>query len=162
MTENNTTADRSTAGDGRQRWMAVLARATRAELERMIEAALPDESARTGFARLKGPETGTIMVEGRAGGGGRRFNLGEATVTRAVVRLGCGTLGFSYALGTDHRKAELAAVLDGLLQKSDETAAVIQAQVDALARSQDQRREDRSRKVAATKVDLFTVTRGHD
>jgi alpha-D-ribose 1-methylphosphonate 5-triphosphate synthase subunit PhnG len=162
MTETNSTAVRSPAETDRKRWMAVLARATRAELEGVIGAALPANGARLGFARLKGPETGTIMIEGRAGGGGRRFNLGEATVTRAVVRLSCGTLGFSYALGTDHRKAELAALLDGVLQKSDETAAGVLAHVDALARSQDQRREDRSRKAAATKVDFFTVTRGHD
>ena len=36
---------------------------------------------------LRGPETGLVMVRGRIGGGGAPFNLGEATVTRATVRL---------------------------------------------------------------------------
>ena len=66
---------------------------------------------------LKAPETGTVMVEGRAGGAGRRFNLGEATVTRCVVRLADGAMGFSYALGRDGRKARLAAILDAQLQR---------------------------------------------
>ena len=37
-------------------------------------------------ARLRGPETGLVMVRGRAGGGGAPFNLGEMTVTRCTVR----------------------------------------------------------------------------
>lgn len=146
----------------RQRWMAILARASVRELEDTVRAVRSDLAEGAGYDRLRGPETGTVMVEGRAGGGGRRFNLGEATMTRAVVRLADGTLGFAYALGTDRRKAELAAVLDALLQRADETARRIASDVEVLARAQAARREAASRKAAATKVDFFTVTRGHD
>jgi alpha-D-ribose 1-methylphosphonate 5-triphosphate synthase subunit PhnG len=33
---------------------------------------------------------GLVMARGRIGGDGRRFNLGEVTVTRAAVRLAAG------------------------------------------------------------------------
>lgn len=100
------------------------------------------------------------MLEGRAGGGGRRFNAGEATVTRAVVRLDDGTMGFSYALGTDKRKAELAAVADALLQSDERHAEVDAALIAPLAAAQADERNARSRKAAATKVDFFTLVRG--
>lgn len=139
----------------RQHWMAVLARATQGEIDALLEQAgsLPAHEL------LKAPETGTVMVEGRAGGAGRRFNLGEATVTRCVVRLGSGAMGFSYALGRDGRKARLAAVTDALLQGEIETGPLRRG-VRALADKQQAARELASRKAAATKVDFFTLVRG--
>jgi alpha-D-ribose 1-methylphosphonate 5-triphosphate synthase subunit PhnG len=135
----------------RQSWMATLARASRAEIEHL----LGDPPA---HEILKAPETGTVMVEGRAGGAGRRFNLGEATVTRCVVRLSTGRMGFSYALGRDGRKARLAALLDARLQ--DETEGGLHDGVAALAAQQAAARDLASRKAAATKVDFFTLVRG--
>src|SRR6218665_3404044 len=104
----------------RQNWMAILARASRAEIEALAGPELPAHDM------LKAPETGTVMVEGRAGGAGRRFNLGEATVTRCVVRLSNGRMGFSYALGRDGRKARLAALLDARLQDEAEGSSLHQ------------------------------------
>lgn len=139
----------------RQHWMAVLARATQGEIDALLEQAgpLPVHDL------LKAPETGTVMVEGRAGGAGRRFNLGEATVTRCVVRLESGSMGFSYALGRDGRKARLAAIADALLQGEVETGPLRRG-VGALAQKQQAARELASRKAAATKVDFFTLVRG--
>ena len=136
----------------RQRWMATLARASRAEIEALLGAPPAHEV-------LKAPETGTVMVEGRAGGAGRRFNLGEATVTRCVVRLPNGRMGFSYALGRDHLKARLAALADARLQDENEGGA-LHGGVARLAESQAAARELASRKAAATKVDFFTLVRG--
>ena len=135
----------------RQRWMAVLARASRREIETLLGEA-PSHQL------LKAPETGTVMVEGRAGGAGRRFNLGEATVTRCVVRLDDGTMGFSYALGRDGRKARLAAILDAQLQREAEGG--LHRGVDTLAAAQAAARDLASLKAAATKVDFFTLVRG--
>ena len=139
----------------RQIWMAVLARAERDALEEYFEQrGLPDHVV------MKKPETGTVMIEARAGGTGRRFNFGESTVTRCVVRVG-DTLGFSYALGHDRRKALLAAVADALLQGKEATA--IQSQLIApLAEKQAAAQLTASRKAAATKVDFFTLVRGAD
>jgi alpha-D-ribose 1-methylphosphonate 5-triphosphate synthase subunit PhnG len=138
--------------------MSVLARSRREELEAIIErlGGLP------GHAVLKPAETGTVMIEGRAGGTGRRFNLGEATMTRCVVRLDGGAMGFAYALGTDRRKALLAAVLDALLQDPDHGPALARAEIAPLAECQRAAKELALRKAAATKVDFFTLVRGHD
>jgi alpha-D-ribose 1-methylphosphonate 5-triphosphate synthase subunit PhnG len=139
----------------RQHWMAVLARATQGEVDALLQQAGPPPA----HELLKAPETGTVMVEGRAGGAGRRFNLGEATVTRCVVRLDSGAMGFSYALGRDGRKARLAAIADALLQDEAETGPLRRG-VSALAQKQQAARELASRKAAATKVDFFTLVRG--
>jgi alpha-D-ribose 1-methylphosphonate 5-triphosphate synthase subunit PhnG len=138
----------------RQHWMAVLARATQGEIDALLQQTGPLPT----HELLKAPETGTVMVEGRAGGAGRRFNLGEATVTRCVVRLEGGAMGFSYALGRDGRKARLAAVTDALLQGEIETGPLRRG-LDALAQKQQAARELASRKAAATKVDFFTLVR---
>jgi len=139
----------------RQHWMAVLARATQSEIDALLQQAGPLPT----HELLKAPETGTVMVEGRAGGAGRRFNLGEATVTRCVIRLESGAMGFSYALGRDGRKARLAAITDALLQGEAE-AGPLRNGVSALAQQQQAARELASRKAAATKVDFFTLVRG--
>jgi alpha-D-ribose 1-methylphosphonate 5-triphosphate synthase subunit PhnG len=144
----------------RQRWMAVLARASGAELDAILErlGGLPAHDV------LKPAEAGTVMVEARAGGTGRRFNLGEATLTRCVVRLADGgrTLGFAYALGTDRRKALLAALLDALLQDPVRGQRIHASEILPLARRQQAARALALRKAAATKVNFFTLVRGHD
>ena len=65
---------------------------------------------------LRGPEHGLTMLRGRAGGDGSAFNLAEATLTRCSVTLADGTIGHCWRLGRDGRAAEVAAVLDALLQ----------------------------------------------
>jgi alpha-D-ribose 1-methylphosphonate 5-triphosphate synthase subunit PhnG len=141
----------------RQRWMAVLARTTADDLVAIFDR----HEVVLAPTVLKVPETGTVMVEARAGGSGRRFNAGEATVTRCVVQFPSGALGVCYALGADRRKARLAAILDGLLQ--DRTwHARLAPEIYRLAAVQTAARELASRKAAATKVDFFTLVRGHD
>lgn len=139
----------------RQSWLAVLARAERDALENYFAAqGIPDHVV------MKKPETGTVMLEGRAGGTGRRFNLGEATVTRCVIKLD-DTLGFSYALGHDRRKALLAALADAMLQGRQ--GKTIQAElIQPLAQEQAEAQNLESLKAAATKVDFFTLVRGND
>jgi alpha-D-ribose 1-methylphosphonate 5-triphosphate synthase subunit PhnG len=136
----------------RQRWMAILARASAAELDSL----LPPQQ-RPAFTVLKPAETGTVMVEARAGGTGDRFNLGEATATRCVVRLASGTMGFSYALGTDRAKAESAALIDALMQDAPDRLGPA---IATLGEKQRAAHDLASRKAAATKVDFFTLVRG--
>ena len=57
---------------GRAQWMALLARAPMG----LLESALHEHATRP--ARwLRVPQTGLMMVQGRAGGTGERFNLGQ-------------------------------------------------------------------------------------
>jgi alpha-D-ribose 1-methylphosphonate 5-triphosphate synthase subunit PhnG len=108
--------------------------------------------------RLRGPEVGLVMVRGRAGGGGAPFNLGEATVSRASVRIATGQVGHGYNLGRDLAKAEVIAIIDALWQRDpDRVEAEIVAPLQALAAAADQTRRDEA---AATRVDFFTMVRG--
>lgn len=111
-----------------------------------------------GHSKVRGPEVGLVMVRGRAGGGGAPFNLGEATVSRASVRIVTGQVGHGYCLGRDLAKAEVIAVIDALWQRD---AASVETQiiepVRALAAEADQQRREES---AATRVDFFTMVRG--
>src|SRR5689334_7917450 len=88
--------------------MAVLAHSEAAAIERCLEtiAVPPHEN-------LREPENGLVMIRGRIGGDGAPFNLGEATVSRAAVRLSSGEVGFGYALGRDRRKAQMSERCDG-------------------------------------------------
>lgn len=113
-----------------------------------------------GHAKLRGPEVGLVMIRGRAGGGGAPFNLGEATVSRASVRIMTGQVGHGYCLGRDLAKAEVIAVIDALWQRDPaRVEAEIIAPLQALALDDNKRRRDEA---AATRVDFFTMVRGDD
>ncbi|MGB0670724.1 MAG: phosphonate C-P lyase system protein PhnG [Rhodospirillales bacterium] len=142
----------------RQAWMAVLARATPAELE----TALVHLSDLPAYVRLRGPETGLVMARGRAGGNGQVFNLGEVTVTRATIRLESGEIGQAYVQGRHHRGAELAAFFDALLQTAKWSAPVDRQVIEPVIRRLAAAKAAREAKVAATKVDFFTMVRGED
>lgn len=113
-------------------------------------------------APVRGPEIGLVMVRGRIGGDGAPFNLGEAAVTRATVRLASGAVGHAYALGQDRAKARLCAVLAAMwsegARRTDIEAHVLaplaEARADEVSRVK--------REAAATRVDFFTMVRGDD
>ncbi|TPG48138.1 phosphonate C-P lyase system protein PhnG [Roseomonas nepalensis] len=133
--------------------MGVIARAGAAG----IAARLADAPPLPPHTRLRGPETGLVMVRGRAGGDGAPFNLGEMTVTRCAVRLGDGTVGHAYLAGRDHRGAELAAALDAALQHPPRRAALLAAVVEPLAAEQAEARAATARKAAATRVRFLAM-----
>jgi len=111
---------------------------------------------------LRGPETGLVMLRGRAGGGGAAFNFGEATVTRAAVRLDSGEIGHAYALGRDEGRAIAAAVIDALWQRPDDRAALRQLVFEPLAAAEARRQARLRAESAATRVNFFTLVRGED
>lgn len=138
--------------------MAVLAEATCAELTGGLEAIGPLPA----HSELRAPENGLVMVRGRIGGDGAPFNIGEATVSRAVVRLVTGEIGFGYVLGRDRAKARLIALCDALVQTHAYDAAVENGVVAPIRARLEAAREVDARRVAATKVDFFTLVRGED
>ncbi|MFN7125152.1 MAG: phosphonate C-P lyase system protein PhnG [Allorhizobium sp.] len=146
------------AKSDRKRIVDLLARATLTELETALSTLDPAPI----FTPLRGPETGLVMVKGRIGGGGAPFNLGEATVTRASVRLSDGRIGHGYRLGTDRKAASLSAVLDAVAQDEAARAALetqLFAPVEARLLVDAEKLEAET---AATKVDFFTMVRGED
>ncbi len=138
----------------RARWMGLLARARPARLAELAPD-LPEH------ALLRAPEVGAVMMQGRQGGTGAPFNLGEMTVTRCSVRLGCGAVGHAWVQGRDKAHARRAAVLDALMQT--ERAAALEAAVLApLAEEEAARRAEAAARAGATRVEFFTMVRGED
>lgn len=141
----------------RRRSMGLLARATRSELSLAVEA-LGSPVAMD----VRRPETGLVMLRGRIGGDGAPFNVGEATVTRAAVRLASGgAVGSSYVLGRDADRARMAAVLDALWQQGHDEV-VERSVLSAVAARLEAETSEKAARTAATRVDFFTLVRGED
>jgi len=138
--------------DKRRYWMAVLARASEADLQRLLQ----EVPVLPGHVVLRGPEAGLVMLRGRAGGAGVRFNLGEMTVTRCTVRSGA-QVGHAYIQGRAPARAELAARLDAALQDPDRHEDLLHGVVMPLARAQQLASQATARQAAATRVQFFTM-----
>jgi alpha-D-ribose 1-methylphosphonate 5-triphosphate synthase subunit PhnG len=144
--------------NARRRWMSVLAQAPVSEVEAHWRAVANPPA----YRMLRWPETGLVMVRGRAGGTGTRFNVGEMTVTRCAVQLEGGAVGLAYVRGRDRRHAELAALFDALLQDPARRDALERAVVTPLAGSQAARRLAAVERVAPSRVEFFTMVRGDE
>jgi len=148
----------------RRAWMAVLARTPRADLEAAFEHLLQDLPT-PAYDWLRPPEIGLAMVRGRIGGSGDPFNLGEATVTRATLRLRTNdganaTVGVACHLGRDRRRAELAALADALLQMPEHHERLHRQLIEPFATRQHAHRAQRQQDAASTRVEFFTMVRG--
>ena len=145
----DTVASRSQAR--RQDWLSVLARAPRALLAQ--HAAAIDWTA---LAWLHEPDAGLAPLGGRAGGFSERFKLGEATITRCVVRCaddGRDTLGVGYVVGRDEERARWVALFDARLQQPAHhgvlMAQVIEPLRAALEAKRQQQNDTRARTVTS-------------
>jgi alpha-D-ribose 1-methylphosphonate 5-triphosphate synthase subunit PhnG len=154
------------AGDAvaaRQRWMRTLATADPDTLAAAWQGWAPKPAVQP----IRGPEAGLVMVRARIDGGGPRFNLGEATVTRATVRLhgeplDTDAVGTGYVLGTDLEHARLAAVFDGLLADAGQRERVLAEVIAPLDRARAERDETRRAQARSTLVEFFSVAREHE
>ena len=144
--------------EARQRAMRWLGRASQDELDAPLARFWPSHGARD----LKPVEIGLVMLRGRAGGDGAPFNVGEATVTRAVVELPGGERGYAHLLGRDPARARAAAILDAIWQRSDDRATVEREALAPIARRWEAERAQSAAQTAATRVDFFTLVRGED
>lgn len=139
----------------RRDWMSVLARA----VPDRLAALMPDLPA---HLVLRAPEIGAVMVQGRIGGTGAAFNLGEMTVTRCSIRLqACGTVGHACVQGRDKGHALRAALADALMQ-TDAGSAMTDSVLAPLRAEAAATRNARAEKAAATRVEFFTMVRGED
>ena len=139
----------------RSEWLSVLAKAPQQLFEDLWRSTDLDPS----YDIIRPAEIGGIMVRGRMGGTGDPFNLGEMTVSRASVKLSCGTVGHGYAKGRAKTMALRIALCDALLQTADANkvdAKILQPLIEAKLTSD----KEIADKAAATKVDFFTLVRG--
>jgi alpha-D-ribose 1-methylphosphonate 5-triphosphate synthase subunit PhnG len=146
-----------TESTDRKTWLGLLARAPQGRIASLLSQVGPVPPA----TDLRRPEVGSVMVQGRAGGTGNAFNLGEMTVTRCSLQLPCGTVGHGYVQGRSKADARAAAVVDALLQTdhADRVHATVTAPLAAEAAA---RQKSRAAKAAATRVEFFTLVRGED
>ena len=140
-------------------WMALLARAPLPLLETHLAALCEGD-----LQWLRPLETGLMMVQGRAGGSGQRFNLGEVRVTRCVLkpdaaRTACQQVGVAYVMGGSHRHAQLAALADALLQEPALHAHWSSVLLQPLQQMQDAQAQQKNAQAQATRVEFFTVAR---
>ncbi len=155
------------ASTTRQRWMSVLAHSQPDEL--LAHWQPLNLSPR--YQVIRAPEIGLNQLQARMGGTGRRFILGDMTLTRAVIKLDdyADIYGYSYIAGRNKPHAELCALLDALLQLSTLSSKsaglnelLLNTVIHPLAAAQQERRELRARAIATSKVDFFTLVRGED
>lgn len=153
MTETRPADDPQAA---RQHWLSVLAHAPRAMLAERAAAlmALP-------FDTLRAPEIGLVMLQARVAQGGDRFHLGEATVTRCVLRhrdaSGRVTVGVGYVLGRDTERVDWMARIDALLQQPHWRQRLMADVVAPLAATLAYERADRQRETATSRVQFYTL-----
>ena len=140
----------------RQRWMRVLAHSQPAALHSRMNALglTPD------YDTIRTPEIGLVQIQARMGGTGERFFAGDATLTRAVIRLKSGTLGYSYVLGRDKQHAEHCAVIDALLQEQPYFQTLMETLIAPLEADRAARLAARQAEVNTSRVDFFTLVRG--
>lgn len=146
----------------RTQLMRICAQATDHELSAAIQLLDPASIWRAEIVELRPPEIGLTMLRGRIGGDGQAFNLGEATVTRAAVRLGTGETGMSYLLGRRPEAAKAAATIDALGQIEVNRDAIERALIEPVAHRVARERALARAAVASTRVDFFTLVRGED
>lgn len=118
---------------------------------------------------LRKPETGLMMVQGRIGGSGERFNIGEVTVTRCALRIASvGTpsneykdapVGVAYIIGRSHKHARLVAIADAMLQDPMQHDAIESTLLSPLREHLQTLKSQRHEKAQSTKVDFLTVAR---
>ena len=137
--------------------MSVLARTSTERLE----AYWSSLEAKPKIRLLRKPETGLVMIRARAGGDGMRFHLGEMTVTRCAAAAG-DVVGHAWVAGRDHRRAELAAIFDAMLQQPERHEQVMRGLIDPEAARQSEARRAREAKAAATRVEFYTMVRGDE
>lgn len=140
----------------RQHWMSVLS-SSPADL---LSTQWQTLNINADYQRVRAPEIGLTQLQARMGATGRRFVLGDMTVTRAVVRLENGTYGYGYVAGRDRRHAELCALLDALLQLPEYQERLQRQLIEPLAARRQEQRQLRARAIAASRVDFFTLVRG--
>lgn len=142
----------------RQYWMSVLAKAPTDLLHRLSESAVKESQ----FEIIRAPEIGLTQVRARMGNTGERFNLGDMTLTRCVVRSEMDTLGYSYIAGRNKEHALRAAQLDALLQTPYMGDALMERVVQPIEVVLEQARNAKQQETDATRVDFFTLVRGED
>lgn len=145
----------------RKRWLSLLAQADIQSLENVCVGL--GEWMNVPFQWIRPPETGLVMVRGRIGGSGSKFNVGELSITRCAIRLDVSSstqsMGMGWVKGKNPRLAEMVARLDALLQVPDYFEKIMATVIEPIAAEIAQKNDQMAKKTASTKVDFYTLAR---
>lgn len=150
----------SISGEARAGWISTLSTSDPDLLEtlwRKLWEITPEGTPK--YRVIRPSEHGLVMVRGKSGGSGRRFNLGEMTLTRCTVQLVDDVAGTGYVQGRNKQHAERAAVIDALMQSPRWSETLDREVIQPLVQSKQEQKLETAKKIAATKVDFFTMTR---
>jgi alpha-D-ribose 1-methylphosphonate 5-triphosphate synthase subunit PhnG len=138
----------------RQRWLATLAHAMADEV--VAHAA---RWSHVPLTELRPPETGLVLLRARMGGSGDRFNVGEATVTRCVLRCAGSpdTVGVGYCLGLHVERARAIALFDALLQQAEHQDRLLREVIAPLEARVAQDRAAQQARTATSRVAFSTL-----
>lgn len=154
----NTSTQQLSAQQQRQRWISVLARADFDNLQKYWDAI----GINSRFTTIRPAEIGLAQVQGRIGASGRKFNMGDVTISRAVIQLESGEMGYSYVQGRNKQHAEIAAIIDALMQADIYNQQLESQLIEPLAAIKLNQEQVRQQAVSSSKVDFFTLVRGED
>ena len=145
----------------RKRWLSLLAQADIQSLENVCVGL--GEWMNVPFQWIRPPETVLVMVRGRIGGSGSKFNVGELSITRCAIRLDVSSstqsMGMGWVKGKNPRHAEMVARLDALLQIPDYFEKIMATVIEPIAAEIAQKNDQMAKKTASTKVDFYTLAR---
>ncbi|MFC0178603.1 phosphonate C-P lyase system protein PhnG [Thorsellia kenyensis] len=114
------------------------------------------------YELFRAPEIGLVQLQGKMGGTGNRFYVGDATITRAVVLIENKYYGYSYIMGRDKKKAQLCALIDGLMQINEYQITIEEKLLLPLLKLLETQKNEKNKATEATRVDFFTLVRGED
>ncbi len=147
----------------RSHWMGLLARAPIALLEQVLQS-----YTHLQHETLKPYETVAFMVQARTGSSGQRFNMGEVSVGRMILKLqlhdgaineATSYVGVAYIKGANERQTYLAALADALLQTPVHHDSLSKLLLEPIESWLSQERQAKQKTVQATQVEFFTVAR---
>ncbi|CAG8998636.1 MAG: Alpha-D-ribose 1-methylphosphonate 5-triphosphate synthase subunit PhnG [Candidatus Celerinatantimonas neptuna] len=142
----------------RQKWLAILAKASEETLLKLSESIVSGVD----FQIIRAPQVGLTQVQGRMGGSGNPFFLGEVTMTRCVVKGPSESVGMGFVAGRSKPKALRVAQLDALLMHADYQSRIHELVLTPLETERQAYEAEKCREYAASKVDFFTLVRGDE
>lgn len=140
----------------RQSWISLLGSADKPRLQQAWDEIRPKVT----HTLVSGPETGLVMVRAREDGEGPRFNLGEMTVSKCVLKVDDTYLGYGMVMGSDLKHAKLAALLDGLCQHPGFGPALKAGLLKDLSQQREEQEAAMAEEASRTRVEFFTLKRG--
>jgi alpha-D-ribose 1-methylphosphonate 5-triphosphate synthase subunit PhnG len=96
------------------------------------------------------------------GSTGNPFNMGDMTVTRSVIKLAEGEMGYSYVKGRNKEHAHLAALIDALMQTPAYSSTLQRQVIEPLMATMEEHVRTRRQQITTSKVEFFTMVRGED